>query len=109
MSASTELARNRNGKKMQQIQETEINKSVSSNLRTYADNVALPSFAGCWCWALAMQHLIDISFMPGPQQQACRWDREMDGRTNKQTEGWTAYCYIDPAVHTKQAVIKILN
>jgi len=56
-------------------------------VRTYADNVALPAFARRYCMLLS----IDIFCPPGPQQQPCRngfaavepcWNRQTDRRTD---------------------------
>jgi len=44
-----------------------------------------------------------------PQQQTCssgfgavgpRWDIQMDGQMDRQADGRTSYCFIDPALHT---------
>jgi len=61
---------------------------------TYADNIALPAFAGRCC----MQQLIDL-LPTGPQQQAAA--ARCSSARMGQTDG---YRFIDPAAHTMRAV-----
>jgi len=75
--------------------------SVSSASATYADNVALPAFACCFC-APAVQQQTDIFSPPGTQQQTC--GRGFAAVAYAGTDRRTLYHYTDPALHTVKEV-----
>ena len=83
-----------NGVKALKVTDTNITKKVYVQLPTSADKAALPTFVAAG--PLAMQLLIDISWLPGPQQQTCSSTRRPDGQTDRRTDN----SCIDPALHT---------
>jgi len=86
---------------MQLIQSIKKCKSVRVQPPVYAENVALPAFAAA---VPAMQRLIDISYRPGSQQQTnCIMLQRANGRDG-QTNEWTPYRFIDPALHIMRTV-----
>jgi len=73
--------------------------------------VALPAFAAVChaaarcCKLPAVQRLINISYRLGPQQQTRHsgvW--QLYAKTHR--DKWMPDCYIDPAPHIMQAVLK---
>ena len=54
----------------------------------------------CAAVAQALHQSTDISYLPGPQQQTHRMLLQQENGTG----GWTPYRFIDPALHTMQAV-----
>jgi len=83
---------------------------VGIQLPTYADNMALSASARRCSWALAMQQSINISCQPGPQQQTSSGGfAAVDPCWDRQTNGRTPYCYINPALLTMRAVPNVSN
>jgi len=79
---------------------------MTSQLSTYADNVALPAFARRIALLLsAGRAAIGRYRLPAPPTTAnpadgLRWDRRTGGRT--------PYRYMDPAAHAVRAVVPIM-
>jgi len=76
------------------VQHIASKSTFTVQLPTYTENVALPTYAAVHNATVpVVQQSIDISCPLGPQQQThCMLLQEANG-----SDGWTLYCFIDPA------------